>query len=423
MNPKIVLIGAGSAMFGLGTLGDIFKCKALEGSTVVLHDVNPNALSAVESVARLFLKDKNLPYKVIATTSREEALQDANFCIISIEVGNRYELWEQDWQIPLQFGISQVYGENGGPGGLFHSLRIIPPIFDICDDIQRICPESYVINLSNPMSNICLAISRKYPGLKVFGLCHEIASLLEHLPKILETPFSNLVIKAGGLNHFSVLLEAKFKDTGKDAYPMIRAKAPQYFENMSERGIFREILKHFGYLPITTDSHFGEYVQWAQEVVDHKGILDFYNNYKKKCERQMLPDRIKNGTSVTEYWRIVPIIEGILTNSQHQELAVNVINDNLITNLTNNIVVEVPAHVDKDGVHGDQLGAILKGFAGLLSNRIAVQDLVVEAALSSSRECVMQALLVDPVVHSVRAAEKMLDVILDYQKQYLGYLK
>jgi alpha-galactosidase len=423
MNTRIVLIGAGSAMFGLGVLGDVFKCKALEGSTVVLHDINPNALSGVESVARQFLKDNHLPYKVIATTSREEALQDADFCIISIEVGNRHQLWEQDWRIPLQFGIPQVYGENGGPGGVFHSLRIIPPILDICDDIHKICPKSYVINLSNPMSNICLAINRKYPDLKVIGLCHEIKSLIEHLPKILETPFSNLAIQAGGLNHFSVLLDAKFKDTGEDAYPLIREKAPKYFENTPQRGLFREILKLFGYLPITTDSHFGEYVQWAQEVVDHKGILDFYNNYQKRCAEKTNPERIKKGTSPAEYWRTVPIIEGILTDSHHHELAVNVMNDGLITNLTSNIVVEVPAVIDKDGVHGDKLGSIPKGFAGLLSNRIAVQDMVVEAVLTGSREYVMQALLVDSVVHSVQAAEKTLDTMLDYQKQYLGYIK
>jgi len=137
---RIVLIGAGSAMFGLGTLGDIFKCKALEGSTIVLHDINPQALSKVEGIARKVIQERQLPYTLSATTSREQALQDATFCIISIEVGDRYKLWEQDWHIPLQYGIRQVYGENGGPGGLFHSLRIIPPILEICEDVTKICP-------------------------------------------------------------------------------------------------------------------------------------------------------------------------------------------------------------------------------------------------------------------------------------------
>ena len=219
MSTRIVLIGAGSAMFGLGSLGNILRSKVLEGSTIVLHDINGAALERVERVARRFMEERRLPYSLVATTSREEALKGAQFCIIAIEVGNRYELWEQDWHIPQQHGIRQVYGENGGPGGLFHSLRIIPPILQICADITRICPDAWVFNLSNPMTRIVLAITRKYPGLKTLGLCHEVVSLMEHLPKILETPWSNLDVTAGGMNHFSVLLNAHYRDTGGDAYP------------------------------------------------------------------------------------------------------------------------------------------------------------------------------------------------------------
>lgn len=453
MGVKIVLIGAGSAMFGLGSLGNILKCKPLEGSTVVLHDLNPDALNKVTKTGKRFIEQKNLPYTLVATTSRREALKGADFCIIAIEVGNRYELWEQDWKVPLQFGIRQVYGENGGPGGLFHSLRIIPPILEICGDILELCPDAWVFNLSNPMTRICLAIHRKYPDLKAVGFCHEIVSLIEHLPKILNTTFSNLSIKAGGLNHFSVLLEAFYRDTGKDAYPDIRKKAPSYFESLpeqsyenlgatkqmlddargtaasstgrlkvwAERELFRTILHKFGYLPITTDSHFGEYIQWAHSVVDHKGILDFYNFYKRWCLEQVPEHRI-HGTLEIEFWREVPMIEGIVTDSRHEELAVNLPNKGLIDNLPEDMVVEVPGVIDGQGVHGMKLGTLPKGFAGLLNNQVSVNDLTVEAALTGSREIALQALLVDPVVDSVEAAEKTLDMMLEYQKPYLDYI-
>jgi len=454
MGSKIVLIGAGSAMFGFGSVGNIFKNNALQGSTIVLHDINPQTLSKVERIARHYIEDNQLPYTLVATTSRQEALQGADFCILAIEIGNRYELWEQDWKIPLQYGIHQVYGENGGPGGLFHSLRIIPPILEICSDIQKFCPQAYLFNLSNPMTRICLAITRKFPELKVIGLCHEVVSLMEHLPKILNTPWSNLQVKAGGLNHFSVLLEALYKDTGKDAYPEIRTNAPAYFERLpeqsyenlgamkemldatrgsgerltsrqhiwAERELFKVILEKFGLLPITTDSHIGEYIQWAHSVVDHKGILDFYNFYKKWCLEQVPESRIK-GTLDIEYWREIPIIAGIITDSHQEELAVNILNTGLIENLSSEMVVEVPATVDKDGVHGVKLGKLPRGFAGLLNNQVAVNDLTVEAALAGSRELALQALLVDPVIDNVAAAEAALDAILEYQQDYLGYIR
>ncbi|NMC00827.1 MAG: alpha-glucosidase, partial [Chloroflexi bacterium] len=338
----------------------------------------------------------------------------------------------------------------GGPGGLFHSLRIIPPILDICDDIMAICPEAYVFNFSNPMSRICLTAKRKHPDLRLVGLCHEFASLPQHLPKILDTPWENLFVRAGGLNHFSVVLEARYKDTGRDAYPDIRAKAPAYFEQLPgrrerveemqreqagstpgaepalrksanpwpERWLFKVILEKFGYLPITTDSHFGEYIQWAHDVVDHKGILDFYYYYKQWC--QMNEARLG---PTSEWERVIPIIEGILTDSGQEEMAVNIMNDGLITNLAHDLAVEVPATVDKNGVHGIVLGDLPKGIVGLLNNQVATYDLTAEAILKQSKALALQALLLDPVVHSARAAEQTLEMMLIRQEQYLGYLK
>jgi len=121
---RIVLIGAGSLQFGLGTMGDIFQSEVLAGSEVVLHDINPTALARVEAAGQAFVAEHNLPFTLSATLERPVALQGADFIISSIEVGDRFALWEQDWRIPQQYGIRQVYGENGGPGGLFHSLRI-----------------------------------------------------------------------------------------------------------------------------------------------------------------------------------------------------------------------------------------------------------------------------------------------------------
>jgi alpha-galactosidase len=440
--PKIVLIGAGSANFGLGTLADIFHSQTLRGSRVVLHDINAEALARVEGAAKEYLAVHRVPYTVSATTARKEALQGADFCIISIEVGDRFKLWDQDWMIPLQYGIRQVYGENGGPGGLFHSLRIIPPILEICGDIAAICPQAHVFNFSNPMSRICLTVKRKYPQLHFTGLCHEIASLPQHLPAMLGVPFEELIVKAGGLNHFSVVLECRYKKSGQDAYPDILAKAPAYFADVAgqsgwisvllrgqgeehesrpwaERGLFKVILERYGLLPITTDSHFGEYIQWAADVVDHQGILDFYRAYQLLCAIKREPHIADKST--TE--RVIPMIEGIVSDSGQAEMAVNVLNDGLMENLPRDLVVEVPGTVDKQGVHGVPLGVLPKGFAALLNNQAAVLDLTAEAVLTGSRAVVLQAMLADPVVTSVRAAEECLDTILKLQHKHLGYIK
>jgi alpha-galactosidase len=388
------------------------------------------------------IDDMKLDFSLEATTSREKAFEGADFVINSIEVGNRFKLWEQDFEIPRKHGNKQIFGENGGPGGLFHSLRIIPPIIEICKDVEKICPEAWVINLSNPMSRICLAVKKKFgKRVKFVGLCHEIANAQTWLPDMLNTPLENLQIKAGGLNHFGILLDVRYKDTGKDAYPEIRKKASAYFGKLRETddlwygidksfSLITEILRIYNYLPYTHDSHFGEYIHWAWEIADHAHIREFYDNYKYVCVGR--PDDLR--TIVEEkkparLWlipsgeRAIPIIEGIITDSKQYELSVNLPNDGIFDNLPQDIVVESPATVDKSGVHGVKMGSMPSGLAALMKNEATVQELCAEAAITGSKQKALQALLADPVVDSLSSAEKMLDEIMQLQKEWLGYLQ
>ena len=436
---KIVLIGAGSSNFGLGTISDIFKSKVLEGAIITLHDINEKSLNNTKEIANKFKQKLEVNFKIEATTNRKEALKNADCCIISIEVGNRFELWDQDWKIPLQYGFKQIYGENGGPGGLFHSLRIIPVIIDICDDIVKICPDAFVFNYSNPMQRVCHSVTTKYPDLKFTGLCHEIASMERQLPNIMETNYENIEIKAGGLNHLSILLEAKYKDTKEDGYPKIHEKFESYYSTLinehegypskpgAERGVFFEIYKQYRYLPITTDSHLGEYIQWAYSVADHDAIIEFYENYKMRCltfyEKDSSYSKFfqKNNHNMQE--RVIPIIEAIIEDSNIEESAVNVPNDDFIKPLPKNIVVEVPAIINKKGIKGVNLKNYPEAFGRLLNNQVGTIEQTTEAVLKKSKYNAYLALLCDPIVDNTKSAEKLLNSMLEFQKEYLRYLK
>ena len=430
---KIVIIGAGSLQFGLGTVGSIFTSKHLTGSTVCLHDINEENLEKARVITQSAIDEKKVDFKLEATSIRPEALKGANFIVNSIEVTPRFKWWDMDREIPPKYGFKQVYGENGGPGGLFHALRVIPPILDICDDVHKICPSALIINFSNPMSRVCLAIKRKYPELQVVGLCHEIHFAQMHLPKILGTPFENLNIWAGGLNHFGAIIKASYKTSGKDAIPDIRAKAPEYLEKLKAQNkisyvintsvsLTSYILYKYGYLPYTTDSHYGEYIGWAWEEANKDGIQSFYNLFVDyiAAEGKRIDKIIKKGRGSRlvrpDGERAIPIIEGILTDSNHAELSVNLPNNDIISNLPKDLVVECPATVNKTGVHGVKLGEYPKGIASLLRIEASVQDLVIEAIITKSKEVALQALLADPNVGRTKKAEQYLDEMLELQK-------
>ncbi len=450
---KLVLVGAGSAQFGCGTLGDIFSSPTLSGSEVTLLDINAEAAQKVLKVAQAFVEEHKLSFKVNATTDRRAAFSKADFIISSIEVGNRFQLWEEDWKVPLQYGVPQVYGENGGPGGVFHSLRIIPPILAIVKDAMELCPNAWIFNYSNPMTAICTAVARAYPQAKFVGMCHEIGWLSRWLPRMLNKDIADLSFRAAGLNHFSCMLELKDRKTGTDLYPQVLEKAEAFFlrepgysdmlDKYRETGVLDEsekfekeqvreesryewadrrliklMIDRYHLLPITTDSHFGEYLGWAQDVVDHRGILDFYDAYKimlSKIQRH----EIKMETAE----RVVPIIDGILGDSGYEESAVNLVNHGLIDDLPSWVAVEVPAIIGKEGVVGVPMGALPKGYLSLLRSYCGVYDLTAEAVIRGSKECVIQALLANPVVHTAKEIPALVDRMIAQQSKWLGYLK
>src|SRR5512135_3072166 len=118
---KIVIIGAGSASFGLNTLGALMRSKLLQGSQIALVDRDPQALEIVESLAQRLNSEWQAKMCITAHLSHKDALLDADFVVSAIEVPPREQLWRMDFEIPLRYNMRQPYAENGGPGGFAHA--------------------------------------------------------------------------------------------------------------------------------------------------------------------------------------------------------------------------------------------------------------------------------------------------------------
>jgi alpha-galactosidase len=157
---KITVLGAGSASFGLNTLGSIMKSERLKGSEIALVDKNPEALNLMYRLAERVNHEWDAQMKLKAYTHHKDALPDTNFVVSAIEVPPREKLWQQDFDITLKYGVRQPYAENGGPGGFAHAARNIGPVLEITHDMELACPEAWYINFSNPMVRICDAIHR-----------------------------------------------------------------------------------------------------------------------------------------------------------------------------------------------------------------------------------------------------------------------
>src|SRR3990170_7915545 len=265
--PKIVAIGIGSFSFGVELLRDLFQAEELRGCRLALVDISPDALRRMTAFAQRLNEAAGWQVEISPTTEREEALPGADFVVTSIEI-NRDALWRLDHEICLRQGVPSVLSENGGPGGLSHALRTVPPMVAIAGDVERLCPNALRLNYTNPEGRICLAI-RRHTSLRAVGLCHGVAGTIPWVAGLLERQPSDLDLRAAGTNHFTWMVSLTEATTGDDLYPEFRERLAGL--PPEERPLSRLLWDRFGLFPTTGDNHVGEYIGWAAEVIGTQG--------------------------------------------------------------------------------------------------------------------------------------------------------
>ncbi len=426
---KIVLIGAGSKDFGRGQVVDLMSSKDLVGQNVtfMLVDMNEQALAVMARFAQKMKEHFASDVKIETETDRTKALPGADYVITSV-ARKRMELWEQDFRIPLSYGFRHVLGENGGPGALFHALRSFELVIPICRDIEALCPKATLLNFTNPEARVLHAIST-LTNVKAYGICHGFFSARDYTAKYLNRPAQELEVTSAGMNHIYQVLSVKDKKTGEELFPQVLAKAKA---DAGLPPLFRKLVEIFDVLTYCSDDHFGEYLSFGSEFA---GIKWHYGQECKKVTlqpstevpRPVLLEEYANGKRPMENWMAersgettIPMICDILHKRKARHPAVNVLNKDLfIENLPVNGVVEIPTLVDGDGIHPIKVGTISEPLAAIYRTQYAIHNLLTEAYKTRSKRLLLQALLLDPVVNSVTAAEKMLDEMLKLQEEFL----
>ncbi len=454
--PKVVMIGAGSTIFGLGTLATLVRHPRLRGGTLALVDVNAEGLGLIDELARRLSREWDAGLVIESATDRREVLPGASFVVVSIEAGPREGTWQRDWEIPLQFGVRQPYGENGGPGGLAHTLRQVPEMLAIARDMERLCPKAWLINFSNPLPRLCLAVSR-FTRIQTVGLCHQISEAYMMAGVALGGRFgvdippgvnSNahpdiwpkagyvanqmkplVEIKAAGLNHFTWILDLRERRTGEDLYPAFREALmalPPGFEPLT-----RAMFEATGLCPVPGDSHLAEYLPWCHDPQTRPWekydlyLYDWERSRHRRKEGWRAIEAMAHGQAPVDKLRdtesegAAEIIEGLLGGEAVFRPAVNIPNRGHIANLPDGAIVEIPALVDGWGIQGLHVGSLPEMVAELCRREIAVARLAVDAAAHGDRQAALQALLLDPCINDIDTARGILHA---YLAEYADYL-
>jgi alpha-galactosidase len=454
---KITVIGAGSASFGENTLSAIMRSKKLTGSTLALVDRNADILDIVDRLAKRLNVEWDAGFVITANTDHKEALSGSQFVINAIEVGARENLWQQDFEIPIKYGVRQPYAENGGPGGFAHAARNIGPIMQIARDMEQACPDAWFVNFTNPMIRICDAVNR-HSRIKAVGLCHQIfqgymavgvalakdldievpegltgmhAAVDQHplQQRVKEQIVPLIDIRAAGLNHFTWILSIHDRRTGEDLYPLFRKR---FFElDPTFEPLTRDVFSAFGLFPVPGDTHLCEYLPWMSDPNTkpwEKYNIRLYDwelfANVREFELHRLNEMASGDVTIaalfdTDSEGALEMIENVAGAGDHYHPAANLPNVGQISNLPLGAIVETPVQVNGAGIHPVHMGALPEPIAELLRREITVAQLCVEASVEGSREKALQCLLLDPVITDIDTAKKILDDYLTSYKEYL----
>ena len=263
----------------------------MRGAQLALCDITAEGLAVIHQLAELMNRAWDAQLRISSSTERRELLPEADFVLVSIQVGPREDVWEQDWRIPLRHGVRQPYAENGGPGSFAHTARNLPLIMAIARDMEALCPDAWCLNLVNPLIRLTTALHR-HSRIQAVGLCHQLlwgytmaAAVLadrwgidvpagfhvhtdaDNIPAFLAVAreaVKHLDIKAAGINHFSWVYEIRDRHSGEDLYPELRERWFTRFRRDFEP-LSREIFQIYGLMPTAGDSHLCEYLTWVSD--------------------------------------------------------------------------------------------------------------------------------------------------------------
>lgn len=433
---KISIIGAGSATFSLALIKDLCLTPSLEGSTISLMDINRERLDAVYLLCKRYADEMGIKLNIEATLDRRESLRDADFVVnTALVVG--YSGYRAGWSIGFKhgyrFGGSYHIMHDEGFWINFYQFRLFE---SIVDDILDICPDAWYIQLANPVLAGVTYLGRKYPRLKLIGLCHGFSGVY-HLAGVLGFKRENITFETPGVNHFIWLTH--FYHKGEDAFPVldewVEKKAPKYWENcppsddLGPKAV--DLYKRFGVFPIgDTCTPGGGSWPWWYHTDDETERMWRENPRKwwgfvleppKEDPIAKLIEIAENpAVKVTSVFPpvksgeiIVPLIESIACDIP-RTFIVNILNSgDFVPGVPRDFEVEVPALVSKRGVQGIRsLGLPKPLIAYILRDRVAPVEVELEAYEAGSRELLLQLILMDPWTRSEEQARNLLEDML-----------
>ncbi|SHL27296.1 6-phospho-beta-glucosidase [Anaerocolumna jejuensis DSM 15929] len=422
-NLKIAVIGAGSTYTPELMNGFITRNKHLKVDSFYMMDIDKEKTEIVTGLGKRMLEANGMNSRVIITDKVEEAVEGADYVLGQIRVG-KLDARIRDEKIPLKYDL--LGQETTGAGGFMKALRTIPVMMDIAKTIERLSPNAWFINFSNP-SGIIAEVLLNNSDVKMLGLCNAPINMLRRAKEMLPENTKKFDYDFVGLNHLFWLtaLYADDKEILQNLF--LGGYKNNSLKNIPEVVYEEELLKAIKGLPVSYLNYYyfrDKMVKKCKEAEMTRGeecklieaeLLELYKDTNLKEKPAVLDKR--GGALYSE--AAVSVVDAI-ENDRNEVHVVDVKNNGALSFMDKDDVIEAKCIINKDGATPLKLNDFNnEHIIGLMQAVKAFEKLTVKAGIEGDYNAALGALLTHPLIGDYYKAKSVLDEMLEANKEFL----
>ncbi len=446
----IAYIGGGSMNFGWKFIGELCQEECFSG-TVRLFDIDKKLALANEVIANKSceLSESKTSMIFIAVDTIEEALRNADFVLLSVSIGSLEEQIS-DIQLPELYGIYQAAGDNTGPGGIMRGLRTIPCYIDFANKIKELCPEAWVISLSEPMSACIKTLYKAFPKIKAFGCSNDIFQTQELFTDFISDKMGNLSLSRReiktnilGVNKFCWINEAMYN--GESLFNLYAEYAAKYADEGFEKKkldyksnpfacahkVKLDLFLRYGLIAASSDRYLADFCPpwylssprnasfWKIGMMSPTYLKRRKSDRIAKCKKLINGDEYLrigySGTDCILQMKAISGLNNIITNTV-------TINSGQVTNIAQGSAVETNALFSKNSVRTVYSGSVPEDISVLINRQVSNVNMLVDAVFEKNLDYAFNVFLNDPLMTlDLNRAAELYKQLLSINKAHLAY--
>ncbi|EPG4238450.1 6-phospho-beta-glucosidase [Klebsiella pneumoniae] len=425
---KIVVIGAGSSYTPELMEGIIKRQHEFPVREIWLVDIEDGRekMAIIAGLTRRMLEKNGLDITVHETLDRQKALAGANFVCSQFRAGC-LEARISDERISLKYNM--IGQETNGLGGFANACRTIPIALEIAAEMEKLCPDAWLLNFTNPSGMVTEAIL-KHSSVKTVGLCNVPVIMQKGIAGMFGVEDINeFIMQVAGLNHFIFARHVWFK--GKDIIPDIISNIEQGNDPLIPKNIppFKwpaGMLKNIMMLPCPYHRYY--YMSddmYRQELSEAKGegtrgevvkqlekeLFDIYRNPELAEKPKAL-----EGRGGQFYSDAACELMSAIYNDKRIIMHVNTRNNGAISGLPDNCAVEVRSMITSSGPIPLNVEPFPDDIMCQIQLMKTFEQLTIEAAVTGDRHTAWRGLVINPLIKSGASLEKALDEVIVHNR-------